>query len=271
MKDLPFGTPSSRQPRGPFLVLVGVLAVLLFAACSPADANGGNPDPDPDPDPDPNPTVVKPSASAVLALDESFDFAYMPGEPVDDLEWDIEIEYDTTDVEAVFAHYDSVLLGLGFAQEDIERDEDEIEAEYRNADGVWIEIEVERDGSNVDVDMDVEDPRTYPDGSVLEPFSLTEFQEWTIPVYPDAAVRDVEWDFNFDHPETPAQDVFDHYDQALQDMGWIQTAIDDDDDDEWEADYRMDGVHIELEVEDDDEGTEVEIELNKLRFYQGQS
>ena len=256
------GSAARREPRSLTLVLLGVLAAFLFVACSPADASGPN-----------GPDVVKPSAAAVMALDEDFSFAFMPDEVIDDIEWDIEIEYDTRDVQAVFDHYDDVLKSIGFNQVDIEVDEDdEIEAEYRNTTtGVWVELEVERDDGRVDVDMDIEDPRRYPSGDLIDPFSLTEFLGLDLPVFPGADIRDVEWDFNFDHPETDAQLVFNFYDELLQDLGWTQTDIDNDEDDEWEADYRQTGVHIELEVEEDNGGAEVEIELNKLRFYQGQN
>ena len=250
------------------LVLLGILTVLLLAACG--QGNGGPNDPDPDPDPDP--VASKPSAETVLALEDELSFTYM-AVATDDLEWDIEIEYDTTDVQAVFDHYASALQAAGFDQEDIEvDDDDEIEAEYTNTStGVWVEIEVELEDGRVNVDLDIEDPRVHPDGSAIPAFSLTEFWDLEIPVYPGVDIRDVEWDFNFDHPTTGAQAVFDYYDQLLQDLGWTQTAIDDDDDDEWEVDYRFEGVHLELEVEQDDAGSEVELELNKLRFYQGQN
>ena len=135
-----------------------------------------------------------------------------------------------------------------------------IEADYENGDGLTIELEVELDDGRVDVDFDVDDfVGPFPAG-----FSLTEFAGLELPIYPDADVVDVEWDFNFDHPGTDTEAVFDYYDQHLQDLGWTQTELDDGDDDEWEAEYVNEGVHLELEVEDD---SEVEIEVNKLRFY----
>lgn len=255
------GTANKRKPRTAALGLLGALAVLVFAACSPAEAGPTDP------------VSLKPSAATVMEMSDEFTFEFMPGETIDDIEWDIEIEYNTRDVQAVFDFYDAELRALGFNQVDIELDDDdEVEAEYRNTNtGVWVELEVERDDGRVDVDMDIEDPRSYASGDLVPPFSMTEFLDWDVPIYPDASIRDVEWDFNFDHPNTDAQAVFNYYDELLQDLGWTQTDIDNDDDDEWEADYRQDGVHIELEVEEDNGGAEVELELNKLRFYQGQN
>ncbi len=249
------------------LILLGILTVLLLAACG--NGNGGPTSPDPDPDPDP--VASKPSAEAVLALDDQISFQYM-NVTTDDLEWDVEIEYDTRDVRAVFDHYDASLQSQGFDQRDLEvDDDDEIEAEYRNTTtGVWVELEVELEDGDVNVDLDVEDPRSYADGSTIPAFSLTGFIDLDIPVYPGADVLDVEWDFNFDHPETDPEAVFTYYDDLLQSLGWNVVEIDDDDDDEREVEYRFEDedVYLELEVEEDDAGTEVELEFNKLRFYQ---
>jgi len=237
--------------RYPFVATILSLATLL-AACG---TSAGSPTP-----PEPDPTEVKPAATAVLALDDGFQFRFMPGEAVTDVEWDVELEYDTRDVEAVFDYYDDALAGQGFTRTDIDRGDDDIEADYENGDGLTIELEVELDDGRVDVDFDVDDfVGPFPAG-----FSLTEFAGLELPIYPDADVVDVEWDFNFDHPGTDTEAVFDYYDQHLQDLGWTQTELDDGDDDEWEAEYVNEGVHLELEVEDD---SEVEIEVNKLRFY----
>lgn len=251
-----------RRPRSWLLGAFGALAALLFVACSPVNAEGPQ-----------SPTELKPSTTTVLALASDFSFPYLPGARVRDLEWDIEIEYNTRDVRAVFDHYDEVLTGLGFDQRVMKKDHvDEIEAEYRSATtDVWVELEVELDDGRVEVDLEFEDPHTYEVSDVIPPFSLLEFMGWEIPVYADATVYDVEWDFGFFHPGEDPEEVFEHYDGVLQDNGWAQTSIDNDDHDEWEADYRQNGVHLELEVEAESGGAEVEIELNKLRFYQGQN
>lgn len=263
MENSKKATAQKRKPSSWTLGGFGVAAVLLFAACSGVDAGGPI-----------DPVTLKPAVAAVMALDDEIAFEYMPNERIDDLEWDVEIEYDTRDVQAVFEHYDTLLKAAGFDQVDIEVDDaDEVEAEYRNTTtGVWVELEVERDDGRVDVDMDIEDPRIYLPGDALPPYSLTEFLGFELSLYPGATARDIEWDFSFDHPDADGQAVFDHYDGVLQGLGWNQTDIDNDDDDEWEADYRQDGVHLELEVEDEgSDGVEVELELNKLRFYQSQN
>lgn len=257
--------PIKRTNKLPRFAVLGVLVALVLAACSPADAQDNEPDP----------TDVKPAVAAVMALDgtAAADFQYMPNEIIDELEWDIEIEYNTRDVRMVYEHYHNLLTEeLGFDQWDLEvDDDDEIEADYLNTTTmVWVEIEVERDDGRVEVDMDIEDPRTYAADAVPSGFSLTEFMGWDIPVnIAGVTIRDIEWDFSFDHPETDYRAVIAYYDQHLQDLGWNRTDVEDDGD-EWEAEYRQDGVHIDLEVEEDDDGVEVEIELNKLRFYQGQ-
>lgn len=204
---------------------------------------------------------VKPvTASTVLAMSADFDFTFMPGEDIEDVEWDIEIEYDTRDVQAVYDYYHAELVALGFTRTSFDPGGEEIEAEYENAAGLEIDIEVEIDDGRVEVDLDIDDfTPPFPAG-----FSLTSFAGFGLPIYPGAEVKDVEWDFNFDHPNTARADVFDYYDQHLQDLGWTQTEFDDGDDDDMEAEYVRDGVHLELEVEDN---SEVELEFNKLRFY----
>lgn len=240
--------------RASLLLTIGL--ALLLTACGTA---GPGPD-DPNGPNDPDPTDVKPTATQVLAMSDEFDFTFMPGEDIADVEWDIETDYDTNDVQTVFDFYDTELTAAGFTQTDIETEDNEIEADYSNAAGVNIEIEVEIDDGNVQVDMDIDNfTGPFPTG-----FSLTEFAGLDIPIYDGADVVDVEWDFNFDHPNTGVQAVFDYYDGHLQDLGWTQVEFDDDDDDEMEAEYEMDGVRIELEVEDN---SEVELEFNKLRFY----
>lgn len=235
-------------------ILLSAAVMLLLSACADAGNGGGG-------GPQPDPTDIKPSAIAVLAMSDDFGFTFMPDAPLAELEWDVEIEYDTSDVEAVFAYYDAQLLAEGFTQTDLERSGDEVEANYEGATGLTVELEVEReDDDDVQVDMDTDDfGGPFPTG-----FTLTEFAGFATPIYPDADVRDVEWDFNFDHPGTPLEEVFAYYDQHLQDMGWTRTEFEDGDDDELEAEYVREGVYLELEVED---GGEVEIEVNKLRFY----
>lgn len=241
-------------------ILLSAAVMLLLSACADAGNGGGG-------GPQPDPTDIKPSAIAVLAMSDDFGFTFMPDAPLAELEWDVEIEYDTSDVEAVFAYYDAQLLAEGFTQTDLERSGDEVEANYEGATGLTVELEVEReDDDDVQVDMDTDDfGGPFPTG-----FTLTEFAGFATPIYPDADVRDVEWDFNFDHPETDPEAVFTYYDDLLQSLGWNVVEIDDDDDDEREVEYRFEDedVYLELEVEEDDAGTEVELEFNKLRFYQ---
>lgn len=230
-------------------VLVAIPLMALMVAC------GSVADPQPR-----DPLEVKPAAEAVLQMSDDFAFVFMPGETITDVEWDIEIEYRTRDVDAVYDFYHTELVGLGFTRTSFDWDDDEVDADYSNADGLEIEIDIELDDGRVEVDMDIDDfTGPFPAG-----FSLTSFAGIDIPIYQGASVADVEWDFNFGHPSTDVEAAFAYYDQHLQDLGWTQTEIDDGDDDEREAEYVNDGVHLELEVEDN---AEVELEFNKLRFY----
>lgn len=236
----------------PVLLLLALPLLALLAACGSAQTGPKGPQ---------DPTATKPAAATVLAMDDDFAFTFMPGETISEVEWDVEIDYDTRDVQAVFDYYHAQLTAAGFAQTSLDGGGDEIEAEYSNATtGLDIDIEVEREDDHVQVDLDLDDFT----GPVPAGFSLKSFGGFDLPIYPGADVDDVEWDFNFDHPSTDPEQAFAYYDGHLQDLGWVQTELDDGDDDEREAEYEMDGVHLELEVED---GTEVELEFNKLRFY----
>ena len=233
------------------IALLSIPLVALLAACGSADAGPNGPN---------DPADVKPAASDVLAMSDDFEFVFMPGANISNVEWDVEVEYDTSDVGAVFDYYNAELVAMGFTQSSIDRDDEEVEAEYTNAAGLDVDIEVERDDGRVEVDLDIDDfTGPYPTG-----FSLTSFAGFDLPIYGGATVYDVEWDFNFDHPSNDAEEVFAYYDTHLQSLGWVQTELDDGDDDELEAEYEKDGVHLELEAEGD---TEVELEFNKLRFY----
>lgn len=246
--------PTSERPRRQIplaRLLVAAVAFIAIVSCGPANADGVPRDP----------LDVKPAATTVLALEDDLTFAYMPDTSVSNLEWDVEVEYDTSDVRSVFDHYDAELIAQGFERTSLDEVGDEIEADYLDGTtGVTVDLEVDRDDGRVDVDLDVENPASFD--SPPAGFSLMEFSGLEIPFYTDPV--DLEWDFNFDHPATGAEAAFAFYDAQLQDMGWRQIELDDDDDDEWEAEYELDGVYLELEAEGD---TEIEIEVNKLRFY----
>lgn len=234
-----------------------MLAAFVFVACSPADAGPGTPDP----------TQFKPAAVEVVGLNNELDFIYYPGADLANHEWDIEFEYVTREIADVYAHYHDVFTDLGFTRTNYDAESSEIEADYRNTDGVEISVELERDDGRVDVEIDIDAPGVYSGEEAANP-SPTSFLGMDIPVFPGVTIRDVEWDYNFDHPDTEGALVFEHYDDQLQLRGWDLTEIDNDDDDEWEADYRQPNrVHLELEVEQEGRLTEVEFELNKARFY----
>ena len=225
--------------------------VALLTACATAVAGPNDPGPEP----------ARPSADDVLASSDEFAFTFMPGEDIANVEWDVEIDFDTGDVQAVFDFYDSWLTAAGFTRNDFVAEDDEVEAAYSNAaTGVNVAMRVELEDGDVQVDLDIDDLMgPFPAG-----FTLTSFGGLDVPVYDGADAVDVEWDFHFDHPSAGTQAGFDYYDGPLADLGWTQTEIDDGDDEELEAEYERDGVRLELEVE---AGSAVELELNDPRFY----
>lgn len=251
-----------RRHRTWLLLALGLVAAFALAACSSANGDGNKP-----------PEEPKPNPNTALELTDDVGFQYLPGAQVTELEWEIEVKYNTQNVRAVFDHYEAALTDLGFTLVEKEKDhQDEIEAEYLHAGtGVRADLEVELDYGRVEVELEFKDPKVYEPTDTIPPFGLLGFGDFEVPVYPGATVFDVEWDFGFFHPTEDPLATFEHYDQVLQDLGWVQTEIDNDPDDEWEADYRQDGVHLELEVEAERGGAEVEIEVNKRRFYQGQN
>ena len=238
-------------------VLAAVFLTFMLSAC----AQGGNGPSDGDGNGTPPPgSGSRPSGIEVIEVvsDSGFDLDLF-GSSATNLEWDIEIEFNTNDMNAVYNYYVSWLEDLGATVEREDRDSDEIEADFRS-DDFDAEISVELDDGRVEFDFDV-DVRDGVEFDILQ-FSGEEF-----PIYENAEVYDVEWDFNYDHVGASAQDVFNHYDNWLRNNGWTQRDIDDDDDDEFEAEYHREGVWLELEVEADDGVVEVEWEINKARFY----
>lgn len=162
---------------------MGVAALAVLAACDSASAGngGGNGNDQPDP------VDVEPSAVEVLALSDDSTFEFMPGAPLAEREWDVEIQYATRDVGAVFDFYGAALVAEGFTRTGIERGDDEVEADYANdATGLTVELEAELDDGWVQVDMDTDVFLVpFPTG-----FTLTEFAGFETPIYPGADVRE---------------------------------------------------------------------------------
>ncbi len=79
---------------------------------------------------------------------------------IKEIEWDFKTKYDSPDLEAIFAHYDSLLTNLGWQRSKLERDDDEIEANYRK-DGVKLELELELDDDKVEVEIEINKLRFY--------------------------------------------------------------------------------------------------------------
>ena len=239
-------------------ILIPIVALLvLIAGCQSATAGEGG-----------GPAVDKPPVGAVFAAGDDFELRYMPGVPVSDREWDVELEYDVRDLQGIFDHFDAQLVAAGFQRFDLEEDSDEIEADYHRAsDGLRVDLEVELDGGWTEVDLDIDAPG--PPASGEEWFDLSSFAGLVLDFdYPGASIVDVEWDFDFEHPASAvsASEAFDYYDGLLAGMDWSRYDLEIDGE-EYEADYVRDGVRLELEVERDDGMIEVELELNKARFY----
>jgi hypothetical protein len=173
-------------------------------------------------------------------------------------EWDIDIRYDSTDVEGIFAHYDGLLQGQGWRQTDIERDANEIEADYRR-DGseAGLEVEVE-DGRFVDVELDIDQFIAADEGAGGSP--ALDLEVGTAPAY---AALEREWDVEVEYLTADYERVFDFYDAALRAQGWQRVSVEREAG-EIEADYRRDGFDLELEVElEDGNRTEVDIEIEE--------
>ena len=240
-----------------FISIVALLLTLLLSACA-QDSGGGQSDGDGAPPPGEG----RPLGIEVIQViqEGGFDIDYY-AEPVSNLEWDIEIEFDTRDLEQVYDFYVAWLedeLGATVIEE--EREGDEIEANFSRTGDFEGEISVDLDDGRVEFDFDV-------DVFDSSEFDILAFSDENFPLFPED-VHDVEWDFSYEHSTGTPQEVFDHYDAWLTANGWTQDNVDDDDDGEFEAEYSRQGVWLELEVEDDDDGSvEVEWEINKARFY----
>lgn len=80
--------------------------------------------------------------------------------PFIEVDWEIETDYATRDIDALYDYYDDSLLGLGWQQISFERDGDEIDADYEK-DGVKLELELELDDNRVEVEIEIDKDRFY--------------------------------------------------------------------------------------------------------------
>ncbi len=229
--------------------LVIVLSALLLSACgsgTPSPENPANPS--------------QPTAPSVFEDNQNFALAPASGFNALEREWDIELDYATSDIQAVFDLYDADLAGQGFTRTSLETEDGEFEADYRR-DNLLLELEIERDDGSAEVDFDLTESAPVASNA----FSLTEVAGVSLPEV-NAGIAQVDWDFNIDYDTSDLDAIFAHYDAALASLGWSRSDLEREDD-EIEADYRKNGVELELEVSLDDGEVEVDIELNKALFY----
>jgi hypothetical protein len=185
-----------------------------------------------------------------------------PNLTVREREWDTELNYASTDWEAIYAFYDQDIQAQGWTKVDEEIDGSEYDAEYVK-DGLELDLEVDLEGNQVEVDIDIDELG----GSVGETeYSLYELPGLTLSLYPDTELLTREWDIEVEYVATPddLQGVFDHYDGLLQAQGWTQTAIATEDG-EIDADYTLGGATLELEVDlDGSNEIDVDIEIDQV-------
>lgn len=239
------------------------ILLMTLTACAVDGPNGG----------DGAPSPGAPTAAQALAVAEALELGHPADAAVLRRAWEIEVEFDTADHDAVVAFYDDWLRNVeGFERISVDEDDDEFEATYRDASRnlrAELEIDDEDGDDGVEVDFDLADPTPYAAGEVPAAFSGTSFGTsdgvLEFPFFDRTLLDEIEWDFEivYDRASTSEAEAFAYFDAALVDLGWIRTDRDDDE----EAEYRKDDVELELEVDDEDDGIEVEIELDKDRFY----
>lgn len=169
-------------------------------------------------------------------------------------EWDVELNYSTTDWEAIYAFYDQDLQAQGWQRISEELSSDEYDADYIK-DGLELELEVELESGYVEVEIDIDEV-----GGADVEYSLYELPGLTLNLYPDTTLITREWDFEFEYASGDVQTIFDHYDGLLQSQGWQQVSVSGEGSD-LEATYQLGAATLDLDVEL--EGTnEVEVEID---------
>jgi hypothetical protein len=222
-----------------------VSAVLLFAlTCSAFASEGAARQHRP-----------QPVFSHTTYAERTFGIQFMPGVPVSELEWDLELKYAVIDVPGVFDHYDWELSRLGFNRSSYKPSRGEIKAKYFRG-GIEASLEVESGGGRTEVELELKgrspnsgrgESMFAETGGIILPFFAAEISR-------------IEWKVDFRHVTTDVEGVFRFYDQGLLQQGWRRTKIDRDDD-EIEANYVNAGLRLELEVERKGRQVRVEFEL----------
>lgn len=226
--------------------LLCLIGLLLVTACS-SQAN--------------QPPDSRPTPSTIIQNNSNFNLPFPNSIPSSERQWEIEIDYASSAVEAIFNFYNDAFIAQGFVRTDFEKEDDDFEAKYRKG-SVTIELEIDRDDGTTEVEIDITDSAT----ASVRSYGLTNFGDISIPLF-NATIKEIEWDFKSKYDSSDIEAIFSHYDNLLTNLGWQRSKLERDDN-EIEADYRKDGVKLELELEQDDDKIEVEIEVNKLRFYQ---
>lgn len=204
-----------------------------------------DPVPPTDPAPPTEPTAVN------VALTST------PGITVIEREWDTELNYSTTDWEAVYQFYDQDLQAQGWQRVSEELSSDEYDADYIK-DGLELELEVELESGYVEVEIDIDEV-----GGANVEYSLYELPGLTLNLYPDTALITREWDFEFEYASSDVQTIFNHYDGLLQSQGWQQVSVSEDGSD-LEATYQLGAARLDLDIElEGNNEVEVEIDIDQ--------
>jgi hypothetical protein len=171
-------------------------------------------------------------------------------------EWEVEIEYDSQDSQAVFDFYDAELAAQGWTRVSFEQDGSDFDADYRK-DDLELELEVELDSGKVEVEIEIDE--TLPQGGA---YSLTSLPGLELAFVPSLSVLELEWDIDTDYDSQDVAGIFSHYAALVEGQGWRRVSYEEEDG-EIEATYRKEGLELELEVELDDGKVEVEIDVEQ--------
>ena len=170
-----------------------------------------------------------------------------------EVNWDVQIEYRTRDVQPIYDFYDGQITDQGWQRVNVDRDRDEFEVDY-NRDGLRLELDVERDDGQIVVMLEIDDRR--PHGAI----SLRDAPGYRLTMLPRTSVIERDWDIEITYDMRDVEDVFAHYDELVRGQGWTRDDLDRERS-EVEATYHLGSDELELEVERDGRQVEVVIKV----------
>jgi len=230
------------------VALLGGLLALALVSCNLAQAEDSGP---------PGGTAW---TGATQALADTFALEFLPA-GVTGLKWELEVDYDTAGVRAVFDHYDAALVGEGFERVgSVRQTGDRLAADYHDAaSGADVELEVEPDRGRVQAELEI----AFGGGTATPPtgFGLAEAIGPRLVDYPGAEPVEIEWELEFFHPSTDAEAALEHYDAQLVSLGWSRLEKGPDGPGKWEAMYLKGGLKLELDAKAEAGGARLELEL----------